>query len=106
MPSSLPAGSERTRPTSLLLSLVKRHRHNARASAAAANVDVELGVWCVVLDRQVGHADRFLEVRRLRAARHHADFGIADVGVVAVPADAALEHLESDNLARRPARLL
>ena len=44
-----------------------------------ANVDVELGVGRGELDGDIGHADRFPEVRRLRAARHHADgFGLAD----------------------------
>src|SRR5215212_1199204 len=115
-----PRRVRRTRPTSvaaerrvrkgpglpIFLSLVKRHRYDARAGAATADVDIELGTWCVVFDRQVGHADRFLDVRRLGAAGHHTDFRGADVGIVAVPADAALEHLEADNPASRPARLL
>src|SRR5476651_375628 len=90
----------------LLLSLVKRHRYDARAGAAAADVDVELGVWRGVLDRQIRHADGLLQVRRLRAAGDDPGFRVADVGVVAVTADAALEHLEADDLARRAARLL
>ena len=60
----------------------------------------------MVLDRQVGHADGLLHVRRLRSAGDHTDFGVADIRVVAVAADAALQHLETDNPAPRAARLL
>ena len=51
---------------------VERHRDDARARAAAADVDVEFGAGRRVLDRQVRHADRFLQERRLRAARDDA----------------------------------
>src|SRR6185369_6913017 len=54
-----------TESPALLLSLVKRHRHDARTGAPAADVDVELGVQRGVLDRQIGHADGLLHVRRL-----------------------------------------
>src|SRR3954468_6097201 len=87
--------------SSLFGAFVERHRHDPRARAAAADVDVEFRVERGVFDRQGGHADGFLHVRRLGAAGHGADLGVADIGVVAVAADAALEHLEADNLALR-----
>src|SRR5262249_10101280 len=85
----------------LLRSLIERQRHDARARAAAADVDVELGAGRRVLDRQVCHADRFLQVRRLRAAGDDAGLLVADEGVVAMARDAAVDHLEADDLALR-----
>src|SRR5437667_2089980 len=51
-------------------SLVEWHGDDAGAGAAAADVDVELRPFGSVFDRDVRHADRFLEERRLGAARH------------------------------------
>ena len=46
----------------------------AARSAAAADVDLELGAARGVIDRHVGHADRLLQERRLRAARDDTRF--------------------------------
>src|SRR3954467_5388132 len=82
----------------LLLAFIERHRHDARAGAAAADVDVELGAGRVVVERQISRGDRALRVGRLRPAGDHAGLVGADVDVVAVAADAALEHLEARDL--------
>ncbi len=56
--------------------------------------------------RHVGHADRLLEKRRLRAAGDHADRLVVDHDGIAVPGDRAVVHLESDEPARDPGGLL
>src|SRR5947209_5997944 len=77
----------------LLLPLIKRHRHDGGLHAAAAYVDLELGPRVGTIGGQIRHPDRFLQERRLGAARHDARLPAIHVGVVAVPADRALEHL-------------
>src|SRR5258708_7794808 len=105
-----PAGYAIASPVTVRLkpdtTFIERHRHDARAGAAAADVDVERRVERRMLDRQIRHADGLLQIRRLRAAGDVADLGVADVGVVAVAADAAIEHLEADDFPLRAARLL
>src|SRR5262249_51565326 len=81
-----------------LLSFVKRQRDDARARPATANVDVEVVTDGRVLHRQVRHADRLLQERRLCAARDHADLCFADICLVAVARDAPIHHLEPDHL--------
>src|SRR5215203_3498634 len=71
------------RRAALLRPLIERHRHDARARTTAADVDVELGAGRDVPHREVGHADGFLQMRRLRPAGHGAGFGIADIRLVA-----------------------
>src|SRR5215212_2399170 len=68
----------------LLLPLVERRRDDSRFRAPAADVDLEIGAWRRAIRRHVGHADRLLQKRGLRAARHHAGLVAADVDVVAV----------------------
>src|SRR5437762_126931 len=68
-----------------LRSLVERHRDHASARAAPTDVDVEDRSFGRVLDRNVCHADRFLEERRLGAARlasHRTFRRAADMDVV------------------------
>src|SRR5437588_3453971 len=87
-----------TRRALRLGSLVERHRDDTGARAAAADVHVELRSFGRVRDRHVRHADRFLEERRLRAARDDSRRAIrraADIDVVPMARDAALEHLEA-----------
>src|SRR4051812_24822616 len=106
MPSSLQGRPEGLHYMPLLLPLVKRHRHDARAGAASADVDVELGVECGVLDWQIRHTDGALHVRRLGPAGDDAHFGIADVDIVPVAPDTAVEHFETDDLTAGACRLL
>src|SRR5579862_1890308 len=80
--------------------LVERHRDHPGARAAAADVHVELGARHGVIDGQIRHADRLLQVRRLRAARDRADPRRADVHVVPMAGDAAVDHLEAGDLPR------
>src|SRR4051812_41781942 len=89
-----------------LRSLVERHRHDRRLRAAAADVDLEFGARRRAAGREIRHADRLLQVRRLRPAGHDAGLFAANVDIVAVAADRALEHLETHELARRPFRFL
>ena len=85
----------------LLRSFIERHRDDARAGAAAADVDVELaaGRACA---RPAGRPCRSLSSDTASACRwsRRRRFVVADVGVVAVARDAAVEHLEADDLAR------
>src|SRR6185436_19202488 len=80
--------------------LVKGHRHDLRTSATAANVHVKFCPNRGVSARQVRHADRLLQIRRLRAARHHAHPGVAEIRVVSLPGDAAIDHLEAHEFPR------
>src|SRR5947209_1004901 len=90
------------RPTSfssLLLSFVKRRRHNLRGDHPTANVGVNLLADVRVFRRHVSHTDIFLEVRRGASRRDVADFLSADVNVLPVARDASLLDLEADELA-------
>src|SRR5258706_11307580 len=100
---SRPAGPK---GLALLTSLIERHRHDAGARAASADVDVEFRAHRRVLDRQVRHADRFLQERRLRAARDETALCLADIRVVPVARDAAVQHLEAGDLPRHAGRFL
>ena len=72
----------------------------------AAHVDVDLGTGRGHVDRDIRHPDRFLEIRRLRAARHDANrFASAHHGVT-VTRDAAIDHLKADQLSREARFLL
>src|SRR6266542_2615064 len=83
-----------------LRALVERHRYHLRARAAATHVDVELRAGRRAVRGQVGHADRFLQERGLRAARDDACLRAVHVCVVAVPRDRAIDHFEPHQLPR------
>src|SRR5688572_25132450 len=84
---------ERFAKTERLLALVKRQRHYLRAHAPAPDVDLELLARRASIGRQVRHADRLLEVRRLRTARDDACLLPVDVDLVPVPGNRAIENL-------------
>src|SRR4029453_9065514 len=90
----------------LFRSLVERHWNDGGFRAAAADVDFELGAGPAAICRQIRHADRLLQVWRLRAAGPDARLPAVDIHVVAVPADRALLHLEANELSRDTIRLL
>src|SRR5476651_1712584 len=68
----------RLKPDTTLTTFIERHRHDARAGAAAADVHVELGVERCMLGRHVRHADRFFQKRGLRAAGDEARLRACD----------------------------
>src|SRR5437773_4559774 len=85
----------------LLLALIERQRNDARTRPSSANVHIESGAWRRVLDGQIGHADRFLQVRRPRAARDLTNrrcAGRTGADVVSMPGDARVDHFEPDEL--------
>src|SRR5947207_5446634 len=103
----------KARPTgarpALPRALVKRQRHDARAGAPAADIDVELGFRRREVGRHVRHADRFLQIRRLGAARDPTDRSgrrAAGVDIVPMPRDSSIEHLEPDELPADAVRFL
>src|SRR5436309_2304427 len=68
----------------LLLPLVERHRDDAGARLASADIDVEFGAGRRVRGWKIRHADRLLQERRLRAACYGSGLRVADVYIVAV----------------------
>src|SRR5688572_14384764 len=80
---------------------VERHRHDARLRCTAADVDDDFGIDRRQFPRHVRHADRFLQKRRLRAARHDTDRSIAAEHRVAMPRDAPVEHFDAHQPTRR-----
>src|SRR5262245_38240928 len=83
----------------LTIALVERQRHYLRAHAPAPDVDLEVLARRASIRGQVRHADRLLEVRRLRAARDDAGLASVDVDLVAVARDRPVEHFEAGQLA-------
>src|SRR5688572_13537666 len=75
--------------------LVERHRHDLGGHAAAADVDLDGLPGLRGRRRDVGHADRALEERRLRAAGDFAGFDAVDDHRAAGAGDAAIDHLEA-----------
>src|SRR6187551_3378814 len=86
--------------------LVERHRHDLRGHAAAADVDLEGLPGLRRRRRDVGHADRALEERRLRAAGDLAGVDAVDDHRTAAAGDAAVDHLEADDAPGHAGRLL
>src|SRR6185436_8893927 len=82
------------------LSFVERKLNDLRLRGAAADVDVDLCAQRGERDRDVRHAHRFLEERRLRTARDFTDCVPTTRDDVALTRDPALEHLEADERAR------
>src|SRR6185436_1533770 len=80
--------------------LVEREWDDACGGGAAADVDGEVSPRCGQFRRHVRHADRLLQKRRLRPAGHNANPLVAGDHRVAVTGDAAIDHLEPDQLAR------
>src|SRR5438067_2345431 len=95
----LKANSQQLIAFSLLLSLVERRRNYLRADHSTAHVHLNLLPDVRVFDRNVGHADVLLKIRRGAARRDVADTLAADVNAMTVARDAALHHLEADELA-------
>src|ERR1700738_81461 len=86
---------------SLLLpgAFVERSRHDTRACFFPANQDCELGSQRRFPLRKICETDRLFQCRRVRAAGDNADLFLAIDDRIAVAGDAAVDHLESDELA-------
>src|SRR4051794_36097399 len=91
-----PYGSSRI--VKLLCALVERQRNHARTHLTSADVDIEFAAHGGEYGGHVAHADRLLQVRRLGAARHHADGCATRCDRVALARDPLVEHLEPDQL--------
>src|SRR5205085_4829214 len=78
--------------------LVERGRNDACARLLAADQDRKLRPRSRFSGRKIREADRFFQCRRMGAAGDHADFLGALHDRVSVAGDAAVDHLESDEL--------
>src|ERR1700722_3896317 len=86
-------------PLSLCCTFVERHRHDARACQAAADVHFDLHAGRRSIDREIRHPDRLLEERCLGSACHDAARFAVDQDVMPLTRDPAVEHLEAHQLA-------
>src|ERR1043165_1734739 len=94
------------RVTPLFLSLVERRGDDAGPSLFAADQHRELRAGRRLFRRKIREADRFFQRRRVGAAGDDADLAAAVDDRLAVPGDAAVDHLESDELPPRPLGVL
>src|SRR5260221_13776244 len=81
---------------------VKRGGDDARARLFSANQDHEFGSQRRFPLRKICETDRLFQCRRVCPARHHSDLLRAVDDGIAVTADAAVDHLEADELAAGP----
>src|SRR6266568_3388337 len=87
--------------TPLLMAFVERRGDDAGPGLSAADHDHELCAGRRFLQRKIREADRFFQCRRMGAAGDDADLLVAVDDGVAVASDAAVDHLESDELPPR-----
>src|SRR5258706_8038160 len=81
---------------------VKRGGDDARARLFPANQDHEFGSQRRFLLRKICETDRLFQCRRVGSARDDSDLFLAVDDGVAMAADAAVDHLEPDELAAEP----
>src|SRR6266702_1938339 len=82
----------------LLRAFIEGRGNDARTGFFTADQNAEFGVRRRFSNRKICEADRFFQCRRMGAAGDDADLFLAVDDRVAVAPDAAVDHLESDQL--------
>src|SRR5262245_64635159 len=86
--------------------LVKRHGNDLGPQAAATDVHFEHGPGRRLIGREIGHANRFLQERRLGTAGHDTGLGAIDEDLMPLTGNPAIQDLETDKLPAHALSLL